>query len=169
MENRDAAGTSSPLRRRRSPAILAGFPMTLKNLGRFAVALAACWLLNGCRSDFHLLLFNDTNSTIVIRRRLADRVPLVVVAGISGELTGLSADDFSLERNGKMLRYHFPLAYMIPSATVPPGYERKVPRIGKSYYFQLAPDNRIYILRRNEALSSETHPAQPAGFPLSPY
>ena len=142
--------------------------MTLKDLGRIVAALAACWLLDGCRSDFHLLLFNDTDSTIVIRRRLAERVPLVVVAGISGELTGLSTDDFSLERKGKLLRYRFPAAYMTPSASVPSGYERTVPRVGRSFYFQLAPDNRIYILRRHEALSSETHPAQPAGFPLLP-
>ena len=143
--------------------------MTPRILGRlFAVALACC-LLSGCRSAFHLILFNNTDSTIVIRRRTTDRVPLVVVAGISGELTGLSTDDFSLERNGKMLRYHFPLAYMVPSKSASPGYERKVPRIGRCFYFQLAPDNRIYILRRKETLSAASHPAQPAGFPLTPY
>ena len=142
--------------------------MTLKNFGRIVAAAAACWLLNGCRSDFHLLLFNDTDSTIVIRRRMTERTPLVVVAGISGELTGLSTDDFSLERKGRILRYRFPTAYLFPSASVPSGYERAVPRVGRSFYFQLAPDNRIYILQRHEALSSETHPTQPAGFPLAP-
>ncbi len=143
--------------------------MTVKTFGRlFAVALACC-LLDGCRSGFHLVLFNNTDSTIIIRRRLTDRVPLVVVAGISGEFTGLSTDDFSLERDGKMLHYHFPLAYMVPSKSLSRGYERDVPKVGHCYYFQLAPDNRIYILQRKETLSAETHPEQPAGFPLAPY
>lgn len=142
---------------------------TSKFLRRLFAASLACCLLSGCRSDFRLLLFNDTDSTIVIRRRSNERTPLVVVAGISGELTGLSTDDFSLERNGKLLRYHFPAAYMLPSAAGPSGYERTVPKVGRCFYFQLAPDNRIYILRRGEALSSEAHPTQPAGFPLTPY
>ena len=143
--------------------------MTPKLLGRLLVVALACCLLDGCRSDFRLVLFNATDDTIVIRRRLLERAPLVVVAGVSGEITGVSTDDFSIERKGKMLRYHFPKAYMLPSAAVPPGYERKVPKIGRSYYFQLAPDNRIYILRRRETLQSDRHPEQPPGFPLAPY
>ena len=143
--------------------------MTPKILARLLAVALACCLLDGCRSDFHLVLFNDTDDTIIIRRRLLDRTPMVVVAGISGEITGVSTDDFSIERNGRLLRYHVPPAYVYPSASVPPGFERKVPTVGKSYYFQLTGDNRIYMLRRRDALQTKDHGQQPAGFPLVPH
>ena len=142
--------------------------MTLKILGRFLVAVLACCLLASCRSDFHLVLFNHTDDTIVIHRRTQDPTPLVVLAGISGEITGVSTDDFIIEREGRLLHYHFPLAYTYPSAAVPPGYKRRVPPLGPSFYFQLAPDNRIYMLRRNERSVETTHSPQPPGFPLVP-
>ena len=141
---------------------------TPRALARLFLLAVACCFLNGCRSEFHLVLFNDTDDTIILRRRTLDRTPMVVVAGISGEITGVSTDDFSIERNGRLLRYHFPPGYIYPSGTVPPGYVRKVPKIGRSFYFQLAPDNRIYILRRRDALETRDHDRQPPGFPLVP-
>ena len=142
--------------------------MIPKIFARLCIVAVACCLLAGCRSDFHLVLFNDTDDTIIIRRRLLDRTPMVVVAGISGEITGVSTDDFSVERGGRLLRYHFPPDYSYPSVSVPSGYTRKVPQIGRSFYFQLAPDNRIYILRRSDALETHDHDHQPPGFPLVP-
>lgn len=143
--------------------------MTSKTLARLFFVAAVCCLLNGCRSEFHLVLFNDTDDTIIIRRRELDRTPMVVVAGISGEITGVSTDDFSIERNGKVAHYHFPSGYTYPSAAVPSGYARSVPHIGRSFYFQLLADNRIYILKRGEALESTDHSGQPGGFPLIPH
>jgi hypothetical protein len=125
--------------------------------------------LDGCRSDFHLLLFNNTEETIIIRRRTQDPSPLIVVPGITGEITGVSTDDFSIERNNQLLHYHFPPAYTFPSVAVPAGYERRVKRVGRAFYFQLAPDNRIYILRQQEVLQETSHSPQPAGFPLVPH
>ena len=132
----------------------------------FAVALLCC-LSSGCHSGFHVVLFNSTNDTIIIRRRAQDPTPLVVLAGISGNITGVSTDDFTIEREGRLLHYRFPEAYTYPSAAVPAGYERRVPSVGRAFYFHLAPDNRIYILRAHDSLHDISH-AQPAGFPLVP-
>ena len=142
--------------------------MTPKILGRLLAAAVACCLLNSCRSDFHLLLFNGTDDTIITRRRALDPTPLVVLAGISGEITGVSTNDFTIERQGRVRHYHFPAAYTYPSASVPSGYERRVRGVGRTFYFQLAADNRIYILSRHEPVQERNHPAQPAGFPLIP-
>jgi hypothetical protein len=143
--------------------------MTLKILERLFVAALVCCLWNGCRSNFHLVLFNNTEDTIIIHRRTLDATPLVVVPGVAGEITGVSTDDFILETKGRLLHYQFPVAYTFPSAAVPPGYVRRVRRLGPAYYFQLAPDDRIYILRPREPLQETTHAAQPAGFPLLPH
>ena len=143
--------------------------MTPKIFGRLFAAALACCLLNSCRSDFHLVIFNNTDDRIIIRLRKDDPTPLYVLAGISGEITGVSTDDFSIERQGRVSHYHFPFAYTYPSASVPAGYERRVHRVGQTFYFQLARDNRIYILHRGEPLEEEAHPEQPAGFPLVPY
>ena len=142
--------------------------MTPKRLGRLLIAVLACGLLNGCRSDFHLVLFNDTDDTIVLRLRPQDRTPLVVVAGISGEITGVSTDDFSIEQNGKVRHYHFPAAYAYPSNPSLRQYERRVPPLGRAVCFQLSQDNLIYVLRRHEQLVASSHPPQPPGFPLLP-
>lgn len=142
--------------------------MIFKRLGGLLAAVLVCCLLNGCRSDFHLVLFNDTDDTIVLRLRTLDRTPLVVVAGISGEITGVSTDDFSIERNGKVRHYHFPAAYAYPSNPALKQYERAVPPLGRSVCFQLGQDNLIYVLRRHETLVARDHPPQPAGFPLLP-
>ncbi len=142
--------------------------MTPKILGRLAAAALVCLLLCDCRSDFRLLLFNNTEDPIILHRREKDPTPLVVLAGVAGEITGVSTDDFFIQRGDKPLHYHFPAAYTFPSAAVPPGYQQHVPKIGRVFYFQLAPDNRIYILRPHEPLSEATHSPQPAGFPLVP-
>jgi hypothetical protein len=149
-------------------AILAPAPMHPQFLRRLVLAALACCLLDACGSDFHLVIFNDTDDTIVIRRRASEPSPLFVLAGISGEITGVSTDDFTIERQGRLLHYHFPLAYTFPSAAVPSGYKRSVRDVGRSYYFQFTNDNRIYILRQNEPLRSSDHPQQPPGFPLVP-
>jgi hypothetical protein len=143
--------------------------MTPKILRRVFAAALACCLLTGCRSRFHLILFNNTEDTIIIHRRTLDATPLVVVPGVSGEITGVSTDDFILETRGRLLHYQFPVAYTYPSAAVPPGYVRRVRRFGPCFYFQLAPDERIYILRQHEPLREIPHAAQPAGFPLLPH
>ena len=142
--------------------------MSLKNFGRFSIVVLFCCLLNGCRSNFHLVLFNDTDDTVVLRRRSQDRTPLVVYAEVSGEITGVSTDDFTIERKGRVLHYRFPAAYTYPSNPVPAKYERRVQPLGRSFCFQLAQDNRIYLLRRHEALTANSHPEQPLGFPLVP-
>ena len=143
--------------------------MPFKVLARLFAAVLACCLLDGCQSNFHLVLFNNTDDTIILRRRELDRTPMVVIAGIAGEITGVSTDDFSIERNGKVLHYHFPPNYVYPSASVSSKYQCKVPGIGRAFYFQLAADNRIYILHRGERLEAPNHPTQPAGFPLVPH
>jgi hypothetical protein len=142
--------------------------MTPKILGRLAAAALACFFICGCRSDFRLLLFNNTEDPVVLHRRADDPTPLVVLAGVAGEITGVSTDDFFIMRQGKPLHYRFPAAYTYPSAAVPPGYQHRVPHIGRVFYFQLAPDNRIYILRPDEPLSESGPAPQPAGFPLVP-
>ena len=142
--------------------------MSAKFLLRVFAAVLFCGLLNGCRSNFHLVLFNDTDDTVVLRRRAQDRTPLVVYAEVSGEITGVSTDDFTIERRGRSLHYRFPAAYAYPSAPALAKYERRIQPLGRSLCFQLAPDNRIYILRRNEALVASSHPEQPPGFPLVP-
>ena len=142
--------------------------MSRKNLAHLFVGALFCCLLNGCRSNFHLVLFNDTDDTVVLRRRTQDRTPLVVYAEVSGEITGVSTDDFTVERRGRVLHYRFPAAYTYPSASVLAKYERRVPPLGRAFCFQLAQDNRIYILRRREALVAGSHPEQPPGFPLVP-
>jgi hypothetical protein len=143
--------------------------MIPKIFGRLFVAALACCLLNGCGPDFHLVLFNNTDDAIIIHRRTQDPTPLYVVAGISGEITGVSTDDFIIERQGRLLHYRFPSAYTYPSAEVPAGYQRRVRRIGRAFYFQLNPDNRIYILRQHDSLEETKHADQPAGFPLVPH
>jgi hypothetical protein len=143
--------------------------MIPKLLARLLLAALACCLLSSCRSKFHLLLFNNTDDTITIYLRTSDPTPLVVLAGISGDITGVSTDDFIIEHNGKLLHYRFPLAYTFPTAAVPSGYQRNVRRIGRSFYFQLASDNRIYLLPEHDPLQERNHPPQPAGFPLSPH
>ena len=143
--------------------------MISKIVARLFLAVFGCCLLSGCPSKFHLLLFNNTDDTITIYLRTSDPTPLVVLAGISGDITGVSTDDFIIEHNGQLLHYRFPRAYTFPSASVPSGYERKVRRIGRSFYFQLASDNRIYILPERDPLQERSHPPQPAGFPLTPH
>ena len=145
--------------------------MTLKFLGRLLVFAVACCCLPGlasCHSDFHLVLFNDTDDAIIIHRRTLDATPLFVVAGVAGEITGVSTDDFILERNGRLLHYRFPLNYTFPSATVPSGYKRRVAGLGTSFYFQFNRDNRIYMLRKHDSPREASHPDQPPGFPLVP-
>ena len=143
--------------------------MLLKSLPRLAAVVLLGCLLNGCRSNFHLVLFNDTDDTIILRLRPPQGAPLVVIAGISGDITGLSTEDFTVERKGKVLHYRFPSIYAYPSPAVSSVYQRRVPQVGRAFYFQLAQDNRIYILRRQEKLENEEHFAQPAGFPLTPH
>ena len=143
--------------------------MSFKFLGRLAGAVVACCLLNGCPSPFHLVLFNDTDDTVVVRRRSQDRAPLVIFAEISGEITGVSTDDFTITRKGKVLHYRLPIPYTYPSFPELRKYERNVPPLGRAFCFQLAQDNRIYILQRREKLVARDHPAQPPGFPLVPH
>jgi hypothetical protein len=143
--------------------------MTPKMLARLAAAAVACLLMCGCRSDFRLLIYNNTEDPVILHRRTDDPTPLVVLAGVAGEITGVSTDDFFIQRQGKALHYRFPAAYTFPSAAVPPGYQQHVPNIGRVFYFQLAPDNRIYILRPGEPLRETTRSPQPAGFPLVPH
>lgn len=142
--------------------------MSLRLFVRVFAAVLLWSELSGCRSDFHLVLFNDTDDTVVLRRRAQDRTPLVVFAEVSGEITGISTDNFTVERRGQVLHYQFPAAYTYPSAPGLTKYERQVPPLGRSLCFQLAQDNRIYILRRHEALVASSHPEQPSGFPLAP-
>ena len=142
--------------------------MLPKLLGRLCIAVVACCLLSGCGSSFHLVLFNDTDDTVVMHRRTQDRTPLVILAEISGEITGVSTDDFTIERKGRVLHYRFPIPYTYPSFPELRKYERSVPPLGRAFCFQLAQDNRIYILQRHEALVAREHPAQPPGFPLVP-
>ena len=136
--------------------------------GLLLAALAACCLLNGCRSEFHLVLFNNTNDQIIFRRRASDPRPIVIIACTGAEVTGVSTDDLTIERNGTVYHYRYPVGYTYPSAAVPSGYERKVPHLGKAFCLQLAPDNRLYLLRRREAYTRFQHPDQPPGFPLDP-
>ena len=142
--------------------------MTLKLLGRLCIAVVACCLLNGCRSSFHLVLFNDTDDTVVVRRRAQDRTPLVIFAEVSGDITGASTDDFTIERKGKVLHYRLPIPYTYPSFPELRPYERQFPTLGRAFCFQLAQDNRIYLLERHEKLVARNHPRQPPGFPLVP-
>ena len=142
--------------------------MTPKLLGRFLALALACGLLGGCRSNFHLVLFNDTSDTVVLRRRSQDRTPLVVFAEVSGEITGVSTDDFTIQRNGQWLHYRFPIPYTYPSFPELTKYERQMRPLGRCFCFQLAQDNRIYMLKRHESLTASSHSAQPPGFPLMP-
>ena len=143
--------------------------MTRLNYGCLLVAALICCFLSGCRSGFHLVLYNDTDDIIVLRERGdTDRTPVVIYAELSGDLTGVSTDDFTIERKGKTLHYRFPPAYTYPSSSELAKYERKVESVGRSFCFQLAEDNRIFILRRREALNANGHPPQPPGFPLVP-
>ncbi len=148
--------------------------MPVSMLPRFSAfclaALAVCGLLTACpkRSEFHLVLFNNTNDQIIFWRRAADPRPIVILACTGGNVTDLSTDGVMIQRNGTVYHYRYPAAYIYPSASVPPGYERKVQRIGKAFCLQLAPDNRIYLLERREAYTDFAHLAQPTGFPLEP-
>ena len=143
--------------------------MTFKLLGRLCVAVVVCCLLNGCKHPFSLVLFNDTDDTVVVRRRTGDRTPLVIDAEVSGDITGASTDDFTVERKGKVLHYRLPIPYTYPSFPELRRYERRFPSLGKAFCFQLAQDNRIYLLRRDEKLVARDHPTQPPGFPLLPH
>ena len=133
-------------------------------------ALTACGLLTACpgRSEFHLVLFNNTNDQIIFWRRAADPHPEVILACTGGNVTDVSTDDMMIQRNGSIYHYRYPAGYTYPSASVPKEYERKVRRLGKAFCLQLAPDNRIYLLERREAYTDFAHLAQPAGFPLEP-
>ena len=142
--------------------------MTAKILGWLLVAVFACCLLNGCQRGFHLVLFNDTNDTVVLRPRNPERTPMIVDAEVAGEFTGVSTEDFTIERKSKLLHYHFPQAYTYPSSGLSK-YTRKLQPLGRSFVFQLAPDNRIYVLRRHEVMNTRMPDAQPAGFPLVPH
>lgn len=137
-------------------------------LGLLLAALVTCGLLGGCRSEFHLILFNNTDDQIIFRRRAADPHPVVVLACTGGEVTGVSTDDLTIVRNGREFHYRYPVGYTYPSASVPPGYERSVRRLGTAFCLQLAPDNRLYLLRRHESYTAFQHPEQPPGFPLIP-
>ena len=134
----------------------------------FAALTLCSLLLGGCRSEFHLVLFNNTNDQVIFRRRAADPRPVVILACTGGDVSGVSTDDLSIERNGHVYQYRYPAAYTYPSASVPPGYERSVRRLGKAFCLQLAPDNGLYLLRKKEAFTSFQHPDQPPGFPLRP-
>lgn len=143
--------------------------MTRQNFGCLLVAALIGCLLSGCRSDFHLVLYNDTDDIVILRERGdQDRTPVVIYAELSGDMTGVSTDDFTIERKGKTLHYRFPPAYTYPSNAALAKYERKVQPLGRSFCFQLADDNRIFVLRRNEAFNTDSHPPQPPGFPLVP-
>ncbi len=139
-----------------------------RTLHRLCVAVLACYLLAGCRSDFHLLLFNNTDDPIVVSQRAQDPTPLRVQAGVTGDITGASTDEFSIERNGTVKHYLLPVAFTFPSGLTA-GYERRVHNVGKTFYFQLGADDRIYILRQHEPLEASAHSAQPPGFPLVPH
>lgn len=125
-------------------------------------------LLGGCRREFRLVLFNNTDDQITFRRRAADLRPVVVLACTGGDVTGLSTDDLTIERNGRTLHYRYPASYTYLSEKLPSGYERSVRRLGQVLCLQLAPDNRIYLLREKESYTGFRHPAQPPGFPLVP-
>ena len=143
--------------------------MLLKSLTQFLAVVLLCCLLNSCRSSFHLVLFNDTDDTLVLRLRPPQGTPLVIIAGISGDITGLSTEDLTVERKGKLLHYRFPSNYAYPSPAVSSIYQRNILQLGQAFCFQIAQDNRIYILRRREKLENEEHLIQPAGFPLRPH
>lgn len=144
--------------------------MTRLNFGCLFVAVSICCFLSGCRSEFHLVLYNDTDDIVILRERGdSDRTPVVIYAELSGDLTGVSTDDFTVERKGKTLHYRFPPNYTYPSSSALAKYERKVESVGRSFCFQLVNDNRIFILRRHEALNADSHPPQPPGFPLEPH
>lgn len=135
----------------------------------FAAVLAACGLLEGCRSEFHLICFNNTNDQVIFRRRADDLRPVVILACTGADVSGVSTDDVSIERNGHAYHYRYPPGYTYPSAAVPAGYERRVQRVGKAFCLQLAPDNRLYLLRKGEAFTTFRPSDQPAGFPLAPH
>ena len=141
-------------------------------LSRFSLfllaAVAACGLLGGCRSEFHVILFNNTNDQIIFRRRAADPHPVVILSCTGGDVTDVSTDDVTIERNGVVYHYRYPAAYTYPSGAVSSTYEYKVRRLGKAYRLQLAPDNRIYLLQRRESYTAFQHSEQPKGFPLLP-
>ena len=145
--------------------------MTLRFFGRCTARLAlVAGLLGvgGCKREFHLVLFNNTNDQIIFRQRAGDLRPVVILACTGGDVTGLSTDDLSIERNGQVMHYRYPAAYTFPSEKAPSGYERHARRLGKAYCLQLAPDNRLYLLRTKEAYTTFQHPEQPPGFPLVP-
>ena len=142
-------------------------PPTIRRLA-FAVLLAACGLLGGCRSEFHIVCFNNTNDQVIFRRRAGDLRPVVILACTGADVSGVSTDDVTIERNGRVSHYRYPAGYTYPSAAVPAGYERRVQRVGKGFCLQLAPDDRLYLLRKGEAFTTFQHSAQPAGFPLAP-
>ena len=144
--------------------------MALRFSALCLAALAACGLLTACpgKPEFHVILFNNTNDQIIFWRRTADPHPEVILACTGGNVTDISTDGVMIQRNGTIYHYRYPAAYTYPSASVPPGYERKVRRLGKAFCLQLAPDNRIYLLERREAYTDYAHLAQPAGFPLEP-
>lgn len=114
------------------------------------------------------MLFNNTDDQIIFRQRAGDLRPLVILACTARDVTGLSTDDLSIERNGQVFHYRYPAAYTYPSEKVPSGYERHARGLGKAYCVQLAPDNHLYLLRAKEPYTNFQHPAQPPGFPLAP-
>ena len=56
--------------------------------GFLVAAVAACGLLGGCRSEFHVILFNNTNDQIIFRRRAEDPRPAVILSCTGGDVTG---------------------------------------------------------------------------------
>ena len=143
--------------------------MSRLNFGYFLVVALICCALSGCRSAFHLVLYNDTDDIVILRDRGdLDRTPVVIYAELAGDMTGVSTDDFTIERKGKTLHYRFPPTYTYPSSSALAKYERKVESVGRSFCFQLVDDNRIFILRRHEAFNADSHLPQPPGFPLVP-
>ena len=158
----------SGLRRRRSPAILAS-PHDLQDFRppflRRRGVLPVGWLPVAVPSRA-FQRHGTTRSSSAARPE--DPVPMVVLAGISGEITGVSTDEFTIEHGGRLLHYRFPSAYMIPSHCGAVWLPARCPHDRSRVLLPTRPGQPHLHPERREPLEVIHHLDQPAGFPLVP-